>query len=81
METQQQLPHPTQHMNTGDVIQIDAQNFDPDIDGGLPTKEHKETQGWDSFIQHPSRGSNEHQSPCFITMSCRRSGLAGCDSS
>ena len=24
LEIQQQLPHPTQHMNTGDVIQIDA---------------------------------------------------------
>ena len=34
---QQQLPHPIQHMNTGDVIQIDAPDFDPDIDSGLPT--------------------------------------------
>ena len=49
---QQQLPHPTQHMNTGDVIQINALDFDSDIDSGLPTKGHKETQGSDSFIQH-----------------------------
>ena len=38
LEIQQQLPHPTQHMNTGDVIQIDALEFDPDIDGRPPTK-------------------------------------------
>ena len=59
LEIQQQLPHPTQHMNTGDVIQIDAPDFDPDIDGGLPTKEHKETQGSDSFIQHLSGESDK----------------------
>ena len=51
-EIQQQLPHPTQHMNTGDVIQIHAPEFDPDIDGGPPTKEHEEIQGPDSSIQH-----------------------------
>ena len=39
-------------MNTGNVIQIDAPDFDPDIDGGLPTKGHEETQGLDSFIQY-----------------------------
>ena len=50
LEIQQQLPHPTLHMNTGNVIQIDALDFDPDIDGGLPTKEHKVTQGSDSLI-------------------------------
>ena len=47
---QQQLPHHTQHMNTGDVIQIDALEFDPDIDRGLLTKEHEEIQGLDSSI-------------------------------
>ena len=45
LEIQQQLPHPTQHMNTGNVVQIDTPDFDPDIDGRLPTKEHEETQG------------------------------------
>ena len=39
-------------MNTGDVIQINALEFDPDIDGELSTKEHKEIQGSDSSIQH-----------------------------
>ena len=35
-ELQQQLPHPNPHMNTGDVIQIEAPDFDPDIDEALP---------------------------------------------
>ena len=47
-EIQQQLPHPTQHMNTGNIIQIDTLHFNPDIDGRLPTKGHEETQGLDS---------------------------------
>ena len=64
-EIQQQLPHPAQHMNTGDVIQIDALDFDPDINGRLPTKEHEETQGSDSFIQHLSRESDERKAPAL----------------
>ena len=49
-EIQQQLPHPTQHMNNGDVIQIEVPDFDPDIDEvpPIPTDQntdHKETQG------------------------------------
>ena len=52
LEIQQQLPHPTQHMNTGDIIQIDAPEFDPDIDGRPSTKEHGKIQGSDSPIQH-----------------------------
>ena len=31
-----QLPHPNLHMNTGDVIQIEVADFDPDIDEALP---------------------------------------------
>ena len=47
---QQQLSHPNQHMNTGDVIQIEAPDFDPDIDKVLPIStdqsiNHQETQG------------------------------------
>ena len=49
---QQQLPHPTQHMNTGDIIQINAPEFDPDIDGGPSTKEHRKIQGSDNPIPH-----------------------------
>ena len=45
-EIQQQLPHSNQHMNTGDVIQIEA----PDIDEALPISvdqsiNHQETHG------------------------------------
>ena len=48
-EIQQQLSHSNQHMNAGDVIQIEAPDFDPDIDEVLPVSteqstEHQETQ-------------------------------------
>ena len=62
-EIQQQLPHPTQHMNTGDVIQINALEFNPDIDGGLPTKEHEEIQGSESSIQHLLGESKKSEAP------------------
>ena len=52
-------------MNTGDVIQIDVLDFNPDIDGGLPTKEHEETQGSDSFIQHSSGESVDCKAPAL----------------
>ena len=50
VEIQQQLPHSNQHMNTGDMIQIEVPDFDPDIDEVLSIPmdqniEHKETQG------------------------------------
>ena len=35
VELQRQLPHSNLHMNTGDVIQIEAPDFDPDIDEAL----------------------------------------------
>ena len=46
----QQFAHPNKHMNTGDVIQIEAPDFDPDIDEVLPISvdqniDHPETQG------------------------------------
>ena len=65
-EIQQQLPHPAQHMNTGDIIQIDVPDFDPDIDGGLPTKEHEETQGLDSLIKQPSKKSDKREAPALL---------------
>ena len=65
LEIQQQLPHPTQHMNTGDVIQINAPELDPDIDGGQPTKEHREIQGSDSSIQHVLRESKKNKAPAL----------------
>ena len=63
LEIQQKLPHPTQHMNTGDIIQINTPDFDPDIDSGLPTKGHEETQGLDSFIQHFLGESKKSKAP------------------
>ena len=65
LEIQQQLPHPTQHMNTGDVIQTDAPEFDPDIDSGPPTKEHGEIQGSDSSIQHLLGESKKSEAPAL----------------
>ena len=50
-------------MNTGDVIQINALEFDPDIDGRPPTKEHGEIQGSDSSIQHLLRESKKNEAP------------------
>ena len=49
-ELQCQLPHPNPHMNTGNTIQIEAPDFDPDIDEALPTStdqhtNHPVTQG------------------------------------
>ena len=48
-------------MNTGDVIQINAQEFDPDIDGRLPMKEHGKIQGSDSPIQYLLRQSKQNE--------------------
>ena len=42
-ELQQQLPHPKLHMNTGDVIQIEVPDFDPDIDEVLPISMDQDT--------------------------------------
>ena len=50
-------------MNTGDIIQINASEFDPDINGGPPTKEHGEIQGSDSSIQHLLRESKKNKAP------------------
>ena len=64
-ELQQQLPHPTQHMNTGDIIQINAPEFDPDIDSGPTTKEHGEIQGSDNPIQHRVEETKKRQAPAL----------------
>ena len=50
-------------MNTGNIIQIAAPDFDPDIDARLPTKGHEETQGSDSFIQHFMGDSKKSKAP------------------
>ena len=55
-EIQQQLPYPTQHMNTGDVIQIEVPDFDPNIDKLPPipidqNTDYEDTQGSVNSIQ------------------------------
>ena len=64
-ELQQQLPHPTQHMNTGDIIQINAPEFDPDIDGRPSMKEHREIQGSDNPIQHCVEETKKSKAPAL----------------
>ena len=43
VELQWQLYHPNSHMNTGNTIQIEAPDFDPDIDEVLPTTTDQDT--------------------------------------
>ena len=64
-ELQQQLPHPTQHMNTGDIIQINAPEFDPDIDSGPTMKEHGEIQGSNNPIQHRVEETKKSKAPAL----------------
>ena len=52
-------------MNTGDVIQINALEFDPDIDGRPPMKEHGEIQGSDSPIQYLLRQLKQNKAPAL----------------
>ena len=42
-ELQWQLPHPNSHMNTGNAIQIEAPDFDPDINEALPISTDQHT--------------------------------------
>ena len=64
-ELQQQLPHPTQHMNTGDIIQINAPEFNLDIDSRPSTKEHREIQGSDNPIQHCVGETKKSEAPAL----------------
>ena len=66
MEIQQQLPHSTQHMNTGDVIQNEAPDFNPDIDKGLPIQEHQEAQGSASITQQSFEKFDESKAPALL---------------
>ena len=65
-------------MNTGDMIQIEAPDFDPDIDEALPIPtdqniDHQETQGSvNSTQQFP-----EKTAECFIAPRSPRHRLAG----
>ena len=52
-------------MNTGNVIQIEVPDFDPDIDEGLPTQEHQETHGSASIIQQSIEKSDKCKAPAL----------------
>ena len=64
-EIQQQLPNSAQHMNTGDIIQIEVPDFDPDINKGLSTQEHQEAQGSAVIIQQSIEKSDERKVPAL----------------
>ena len=53
-------------MNTGDVIQIEALDFNPDINEGLSTKEHQEAQGSGSITQQSFEESDESKAPALL---------------
>ena len=68
MEIQQQLPHSTQYMNTGDVIQIEVPDFDPDIDEALPIPadqniDHQEAEGFDNSTKQFSKKTVKSKTP------------------
>ena len=52
-------------MNTGNVIQIEAPDFNPDIDEGLPNQEHQEAQGSASITQQSFKKSDESKAPAL----------------
>ena len=64
-EIQQQLSHSAQHMNTGDVIQIEVPDFNPDINEAIPIQDHQETQGSASITQQFSEKSVESKAPAL----------------
>ena len=53
-------------MNTGDVMQIDVLDFNPDIDEGLPTQEHQDIQGSASITQQSFEKSDEGKAPTLL---------------
>ena len=53
-ELQRQLFHPNSHMNTGNVIQIEVPDFDPDIDEELPIPTDQDTN------DPATQGSKKH---------------------
>ena len=53
-------------MNTGNVIQIDVPDFDPDIDERLPTQEHQNVQGSASTTQQSFEKSDEGKAPALL---------------
>ena len=64
-EIQQQLPHSAQHMNTGNIIQIEAPDFDLDIDEGLPIQVHQGAQESASITQQSFEKSDKSKAPAL----------------
>ena len=67
-ELQQQIQHCDLHMNSGDMIQIEAPDFDPDIDDISPTTLDQEsdnplTQGSESPTSKAAEQETEHITP------------------
>ena len=52
-------------MNTGDIIQINAPEFNVDIDSGTSTKEHRKIQGSDNPIQHRVGETKKSEAPAL----------------
>ena len=52
-------------MNTGDVIQIEAPDFNPNINKGLPTQEYQEVKGSASIIQQSIKKSDKCKTPAL----------------
>ena len=53
-------------MNTGDVIQINTPDFNPEINEGLPTQEHQEAQGSASITQQSFEKSDKCEAPALL---------------
>ena len=71
VELQWQLPHPNSHMNTGDMIQIEVPDFDPDIDEVLPIPTDQDTndpvtQGSEKHTLKSADKVIEHRTPASL---------------
>ena len=66
VEIQQQLPHSAQHMNTGNMIQIEVPDFDPDIDEALPSQDHQVAQGSVNIIQQSPEKTATTRTPASL---------------
>ena len=53
-------------MNTGDVVQIEVPDFDPDINETLPIHEHQEAQGSASITQQFFKKSADSKAPVLL---------------
>ena len=64
----QQLPHSNQHMNTGDMIQIEVPDFNPEIDKAPPNPvdqsiDHHKSQGSVHSTQYSPEKTDKSRTP------------------